>query len=99
MKQLRNLRMSEIARTWKVDVKHLGNRGARSDRHHADAIPEQNRLRNIMGDENHRLARVLPDCKQHRMHPTSGQGIKGAERLVHDALTRRRLHSVLLAIW
>jgi len=76
--------MSEIARARKIDVKDSGNRGAGSDRHHADPIPEQNRLRDIMGDKNHRLARALPDCEQYLMHPASGQGIKRAERLVHE---------------
>src|SRR5262245_6547316 len=84
MKELRNLRMSEIARTWKVDLKHLGNRGARPDRHHADPIPEQDRLSDIMGYENPRPARSFTDCKQHRRHPASGDGIKRAERLVHE---------------
>src|ERR1700747_3139901 len=84
MKELRNLRMSEIAWTRKIDVKDPGNRGARPDGHHADPISQQNRLRDIMGDKNHRLARALPDCEQYRMHPASGQGIKRAERLVHE---------------
>src|SRR5262245_6179197 len=84
MKELRNLRMSEIARTRKIDVEDSGNRGAGSDRHHADPNSEQNRLVEIMGDKNPRLARALPDCEQHRMNPASGQGIKRAERLVHE---------------
>src|ERR1700716_1561131 len=84
VEQLRDLGMGEIARARQVDREDLGDGGARPDRHHRDPVGQQDRLGDVMGDEDHRLAGALPDCKQHRMHPAARKGVERAERLVHQ---------------
>src|SRR6266849_139085 len=67
MKQQSYLRVGEIAWACEIDVEHLGDGGAWPGRHHADAIGQENRLRNIVGHEDHRLARAFPYFEHHRM--------------------------------
>src|SRR6476620_8042674 len=73
VKQLRDLGMGKVARPWQIDGKDLGDGGTRPDRQHRDPVRQQDGLGDVMGDENHRLAGALPDCEQHRMHPSAGE--------------------------
>ena len=59
-------------------------------RHQDDAVGKGQRLAEIVGHEQHGLARVLPEIEQHRMHVELGVGIERAERLVHQQDFRLR---------
>ena len=56
----------------------------RPGRHHRDALGEKDRLLHVMGDEDHGLARALPDAQQFVLHEAAGLRVERAERLVHQ---------------
>src|SRR6516165_12290183 len=84
VKQPGELRIGGVARSGSIDLYHLGNGGARSGRHHPDAVAEQDCLSNVVGDEDHRLAGMLPDREQHGMHAAAGERVQRPERFVHQ---------------
>src|SRR6266849_9893993 len=62
-------------------------RGANSPRpvgHDVDHVAEEERLIDVVRDEQHRLAIALPEVRQHLLHDLARQGIQGAEGLVHQ---------------
>ena len=58
--------------------------------HDADAIGEQQRLLDVVRDEEHRLVVPLPDLEQQLLHQHARLRIEAAEGLVHQQ--HRRLH-------
>ena len=59
-------------------------------RHHADAVGQQDRLVDVVGDEQHGGAERLPDVEQELLHGEPGLRVERAERLVHQQ--RARVH-------
>src|SRR6266436_4972307 len=57
---------------------------ARAGAHHHDLGRKKHRLRNRMGDEDHRLARLLPEPDQMLVQMVAGDLVQGAEGLVHQ---------------
>ena len=53
-------------------------------RHDHDAVGERDRLFEIVGDEQHRLAVGVPQFQQQIAHDLPGLGVERAERLVHQ---------------
>ena len=78
-----------IARPREIDLEILLH-PARPGGHQDDAVGKGQRLAEIVGHEQHGLARVLPEIEQHRMHVELGVGIERAERLVHQQDFRLR---------
>jgi hypothetical protein len=73
----------EGARVRQLDrevVGHARRPGGEDD----DPAAEKHRLRDAMGDEQDRLAGLLPDAQQLEVHLLPGQCIEGTERLVHQ---------------
>ena len=57
---------------------------ARPRRHDHDAVGQRDRLLQIVGDEQHRLAVGVPQFQQQIAHDLPGLGVERAERLVHQ---------------
>src|SRR5207245_10068372 len=57
----------EIPRPWQVDVQR-GADAAGPVGHDVDHVAEEDRLVDVMGDEQHRLAITLPEVGQHLLH-------------------------------
>jgi len=72
--------------------RHLddGLDAARPRGHHVDAVGQENRFLDVVGDEQHRDAELLPDIGQDLLHHHAGLGIERAERLVHQQHLRAR---------
>src|SRR5690348_6499285 len=66
-----NAPVPDDARTW-------------AGRHDHHAVGERDRLFQIMGDEQHRLAILVPEIEQKAAHHLPGLCIERAERLVHQ---------------
>ncbi len=61
-----------------------GDDGPGSRRHHQEAARQEYRLLDAVGDEEDALARPAPDVEDQLLHLLAGQGVEGAERLVHQ---------------
>ncbi len=70
-------------RTRQVDVDDFLN-AAGACRHHQDAVGQQQRFGNRVGDEQHRLRTLGPDIQQLQAQLVAGQGVECRERLVHQ---------------
>src|SRR5579871_1769371 len=57
---------------------------ARPAAEHQHAVGEKDRLVDLMGDEQHGLASLLPDAHQLGLHDLAGLRIERGERLVHQ---------------
>ncbi len=53
-------------------------------RHHRDAVGEEDRLGDRVGDEGDGLAGLHPDFLDQQVHLVAGEGVERAERLVHQ---------------
>src|SRR5579875_1620582 len=53
-------------------------------RHHGDPLGEKDRFLHVVGDEDHGLARMLPDAQQLHLHQAAGLRVERAEGLVHQ---------------
>ncbi len=73
-----------IARTRKPHPPVADDARARPRRHDHDAVGERDRLFEIVGDEQHRLAIGVPQFQQQIAHDLAGLGIERPERLVHQ---------------
>ena len=72
-----------VARMGQVDGDvGLDPSGAR--RHHDDAVAEEDRLLDVVGDEQHGLALPLPDPEQEFLHERTGLVVERAEGLVEE---------------
>src|SRR5262245_16213495 len=69
--------------TWsrKIDV-DLAIDSARRRGHDKDAIAHVDRLINVVGNEQHGGATILPQAQHFVLHPHAGEGVEGAERLI-----------------
>ena len=77
----------EPARARQIDVDDLLDPpGPR--RHHHDAVGEQHRLVDAVGDEQHGLARAQPERLEVDAHLLARQRVERAERLVHQQQRR-----------
>ena len=56
----------------------------RMGREHQDAVADDDRFLDGVGDEQHGEAHVVPKLKQLLLHPPPGQGVECGERLVHQ---------------
>jgi hypothetical protein len=63
---------------------HVVHEPARPRRHDQHAVAEEDRLRDRVRDEQHRLAPLQPDALQLEVHVLTGHGVQGPERLVHE---------------
>src|SRR5215217_2983561 len=71
------------ARARDVDVEDgLDAPGSRA--HHDDAIGEEDRLVDLVGDKQHRLAGLVPDLQQLLLHELARLRVERGERLVHE---------------
>src|SRR3954454_4832649 len=71
------------ARAVEADVDDLADpAGARA--HDGDALPQEDRLVDVVGDEEDRRAGALPDPEQPLLEQLAGLRVEGAERLVHE---------------
>ncbi|MNG04631.1 hypothetical protein D3C84_877770 [compost metagenome] len=52
--------------------------------HDQQAVSEEQRFVDVMGDEHHGGADACPDVQQQLLHVQAGQGIEGAKGLVHQ---------------
>ena len=86
--QLERLR-AEIGKTEMPGIE-LGLHLAGMRRHHQDAVADQQRLLDRVGDEDHGEADLVPQRDQLLLHLAPGQRIERGERLVHQQ--HRRLH-------
>ncbi len=68
----------------------LGLHAAGMRREHQDAVADQQRLLDRVGDEDHREADVFPQRHQLLLHLAAGERVERRERLVHQQ--HRRLH-------
>src|SRR3954471_1756922 len=66
-----------------VDGK-LGLDPPRPGRHHRDPVRHEDRLVDVVGDEEHRLAVGLPDAEEELLHQRPGLVVERAERLVEQ---------------
>jgi hypothetical protein len=79
-----DVRPEEIrTRARKVDGKIKGE-ATGPGRHDENPVGEEHGLGDAMGDEEDRLAPVLPDAEEFKVHLLPGQGVQRAERLVHE---------------
>src|SRR5262249_31590893 len=62
-----------------VGLDAAGTRG-----HHKYARGEEDRLLDVVGDEQHGLALAFPDAEQELLHQRAGLVVKRAERLVEE---------------
>ncbi len=76
--------MGDVARPRQRHLEYLGDGRARPDRHHGDAVGEQDGLGDVVGHEHHGLTGALPDRQEHCVHAAAGQRVERAERLVHQ---------------
>ena len=56
----------------------------RARSHHEEAVPQVEGLLYAVGDQNDRLARLLPELQDETLHLLPGEGIEGTQRLVHE---------------
>src|SRR5688572_27425334 len=56
----------------------------RARRHHGDAVRHEDRLVDVVRDEEHRLAVGLPDAEQELLHQSARLVVERAERLVEE---------------
>ncbi len=61
-------------------AEHPGRPGGKDD----DAVGEEHRLVDVVGDEDDGLALGLPQRQQLELQPLAGQRVERAERLVHE---------------
>src|SRR5262249_45603985 len=73
----------QAARARKGDA-HVRDERARPARHHQHSVRKEDRFADSVGDEEHGLLIALPDVEQCRVHFVAGDGVEGAERLVHQ---------------
>src|SRR5581483_7155356 len=66
-----------------VDIEN-GLDAARPRAHHDHPIRQEDRLVNLVGDEQHRLARGVPHLEQLLLHELARLGVERRERLVHQ---------------
>jgi len=71
------------ARPWQRD-RHLFADAPWTVRHDQDAIGEEERFIDVMGDEDHGGADAGPDIEQELLHHLARLRIEGSERLVHQ---------------
>ena len=71
------------ARARDIDVVDRGD-AARPRRHHDDAVGQEDRLRDRVGDEGDGLAGLHPDFLDQHVHLVAREGVERAERLVHQ---------------
>src|SRR5579872_4364095 len=74
----------DVARTGQRDAPVADDARGRTRGHDHDAISERDRLFEIVGDEQHRLAVGAPEFEQEIAHDLAGLGIERSERLVHQ---------------
>src|SRR5262245_15101032 len=69
--------------TWsrEVDI-DLAIDSPRSRGHDEDAITHVDRLIDVVGDEQHRGATILPQTQHLVLHPHAGESVKRAERFI-----------------
>ena len=77
------------ARAGKVDVEDA-REPAGTGRHHDDAIGEEDRLADVVGDEDDRLARSPSRGDQQQVHLVARECVERAEGLVHETTRRGR---------
>ena len=65
---------------------------ARARAHHIDAVGEEHRLVDVVGDEDHGLAQLAPDVEQPLLHEQARLGIESSERLVEQQDVAREEH-------
>ena len=63
---------------------HVGHDAARPRRHHDDAVGQEQRLLDIVGDEHDGAPVTGPHLLQPLLHRTAGDRVEGAERLVEQ---------------
>src|ERR1700736_3587334 len=85
------LKIVELRRPPHFIVARPGERGvenllgvAGAPGHDHDPIGKIDRLLDLVGDEQDRLARLLPYAQQLDLHNVAGLGVEGGERLVHQ---------------
>ena len=66
------------------DVDDLLDPRVRPGRHHPDPGPEEQRLLDVVGDEEHRHLVLLPDAAKLLLEHVAVLGVQGREGLVHD---------------
>ncbi|MNE25039.1 hypothetical protein D3C80_1183550 [compost metagenome] len=69
---------------WQVHGQDLPDGGTGAVGHHDDAIGEQHRLVHVVGDHDDGVAKLRLDRHQGILQMGPGQGVEGAERLVHQ---------------
>ncbi|NPV28865.1 MAG: hypothetical protein HPY58_04265 [Firmicutes bacterium] len=57
---------------------------AGAGRHHIKGVSEKNPFFHVVGHENNRFFRLLPDPHQQLLHQSPGLGVQGAEGCVHQ---------------
>src|ERR1700730_15672648 len=83
LEELRLALEMQGARARDVDVEDgLDAPGPRA--HHDDAVGEEDGLVDLVGNEEHRLAGLVPDLEQLLLHELARLGIERGERLVHE---------------
>src|SRR3989442_8709430 len=83
----RATRHVEGPRPWQVDRQRRADT-AGTVRHDVNHVAQEDRLVDVMGDEQHRLAIALPEVGQHLLHDLAWPGIERAEKLFHQQLPR-----------
>src|SRR4051812_9117762 len=73
----------EGARARDVDVED-GLDAPRPCAHHDDAVGEEDRLVDLVGNEEHRLAGLVPDLEQLLLHELARLRVERGKRLVHQ---------------
>ena len=77
------------ARPRQVHAQHAGDASG-PRRHHHHPVGEEDRLRDGVGDEEDRLAPLLPDAQQLEAHLLARHRVERPERLVHQQQARDR---------
>jgi hypothetical protein len=77
----------EVAGPRQLDAHHVHD-PSRPRGHDDDAVGEEHRLRDRVGDEDDGLARLAPDAEELDVHELAGHGVERAERLVHQQQRR-----------
>src|SRR2546429_9762169 len=77
----------ERSRPWDVDRKS-GPNPSWSAGHHIDDIAQEDRLVDVVGNEEHRLAVALPNVGEQLLHDLPSLRVQGTEGLVHEQRLR-----------
>src|ERR1700730_10095448 len=73
----------ECPRPWQVDSQRRAD-AAGTVRHDVDHVAQEDRLVDVVRDKEHGLPIPLPEVGEHLLHDLAGQGVQGAEGLVHQ---------------